>query len=244
MSALESTALSKTPLYHQVCNLLLQRIKSGEWIVGSFLPNEYRLSTEYGVSIGTIRSAVSMLAREGLVVRKQGRGTLVVATSERSLGDCLHRIGRHGVREVRMASASVLSQDVFACGEYLAGKLGLEIGDNVHRITRVSVLEDAGKLHDTIFLPFSLYTVMPDSEDFSRRVATLARHNNLLVDKVEERINAIKVPAELIDLLEVEPGQPVLRIERMLYMADETPIELRFTHCQLHDAFYTLNEQL
>lgn len=244
MSALESGAISKTPLYHQVYSLLLERIKAGEWQVGTFLPNEYRLATEYGVSIGTIRSAVSLLAREGVVVRQQGRGTLVVDTRERNLAHQLNRIRRCGDGEVRVLNTTILSQDIRTCDHELAAALNLDAGEDVHRITRLSVLEDTGILHDTIYLPVKLYKDMADPENYRRSVANLAVRNNLLVDKVEERITAIKCPPELADLLEVETQEPVLRIERTLYTASAAPIELRVTHCRLMDAFYTLDARL
>ena len=63
------------PLYSQVREILLARISRGDWAIGETLPNEFKLSTEYGVSVGTIRRAVEGLEEAGIVVRRQGRGT-------------------------------------------------------------------------------------------------------------------------------------------------------------------------
>jgi GntR family transcriptional regulator len=66
------------PLYAQVRQLLRERIRSGTWRPGQLLPNEFEIADEFGVSQGTARKALDALAQDGLVVRRQGRGTFVV----------------------------------------------------------------------------------------------------------------------------------------------------------------------
>ncbi len=66
------------PLYAQVRECLIERIRSGEWKPGQLIANEFEIAAEFGVSQGTARKAIGDLASEGLVVRRQGRGTFVV----------------------------------------------------------------------------------------------------------------------------------------------------------------------
>ncbi len=66
------------PLYAQVRERLVERIRSGQWKPGQLIPNEFEIAAEFGVSQGTARKAISELAAEGLVLRRQGRGTFVV----------------------------------------------------------------------------------------------------------------------------------------------------------------------
>src|SRR6056297_1884889 len=65
------------PLHRQLRDLMLARIESGEWSPGTFLPSETRLAEEYGVAVGTLRKALLDMAAEGLVLRRQGKGTVV-----------------------------------------------------------------------------------------------------------------------------------------------------------------------
>src|SRR6478672_3776326 len=66
------------PLYAQVRERLVERIRSGEWKPGQLIPSEFEIAAEFGVSQGTARKAISALAAERLVMRQQGRGTFVV----------------------------------------------------------------------------------------------------------------------------------------------------------------------
>lgn len=65
------------PLYQQVREALLDRIRAGDWQPGLPLPNELTLAEEFGVGIGTVRRAIEGLERSGIVRRKQGRGTFL-----------------------------------------------------------------------------------------------------------------------------------------------------------------------
>jgi len=65
------------PLYMQVRKSLLKNIVDGEYILGRPLPTESVLAEAFGTSISTIRQALSTLVSDGVLVRKQGKGTFL-----------------------------------------------------------------------------------------------------------------------------------------------------------------------
>ena len=65
------------PRYVQVADVLRQRVARGQWPQGHRLPSLEELGTEFGVARVTMRQAVELLAREGLLAPQQGRGTFV-----------------------------------------------------------------------------------------------------------------------------------------------------------------------
>jgi GntR family transcriptional regulator len=69
--------MNPIPLYTQLADILRERIKSGELPPRSLVPSESYLQQEQGVSRGTVRTAISILRDEGLVVTITGRGTFV-----------------------------------------------------------------------------------------------------------------------------------------------------------------------
>lgn len=68
---------SPIPRYLQVADLLRQRIARGAWATGHKLPSLEELAAEFGVARVTMRQAIELLARDGLVSPQQGRGTFV-----------------------------------------------------------------------------------------------------------------------------------------------------------------------
>ena len=65
------------PLYIQVRDHVLNRIKLGEWKPEQNLPNESDLARLYRCSAGTMRKALDDLESQGYLTRRQGRGTFV-----------------------------------------------------------------------------------------------------------------------------------------------------------------------
>jgi GntR family transcriptional regulator len=67
------------PLYVQIADLIRQRIGRGQWPAGTRLPTLEALVEEFGVARVTVRQAMDIVSAEGLVARRQGRGTFVAA---------------------------------------------------------------------------------------------------------------------------------------------------------------------
>lgn len=66
------------PMYAQLYALFRQRIESGEWTVYERIPALEELMAEFHVARVTLRHALGLLEAEGLIQRRQGRGTFVV----------------------------------------------------------------------------------------------------------------------------------------------------------------------
>jgi GntR family transcriptional regulator len=69
-----------SPKYAQIANAIRQRVARGQWPKGHQLPTNEELAEEFGVSRVTVRQAVELLVRDGLVEPQQGRGTFVSGT--------------------------------------------------------------------------------------------------------------------------------------------------------------------
>lgn len=68
---------SPIPRYVQLSDLFRQRISRGIWPPGHKLPTLEDLMREFDVARVTVRQAVDVLAREGLLLAERGRGTFV-----------------------------------------------------------------------------------------------------------------------------------------------------------------------
>lgn len=72
---------NEDPYYQQVADALIAQIKAGQYAVGSSLPTEREICESFGVSRHTTREALRQLADQGLITRRQGSGSTVVATT-------------------------------------------------------------------------------------------------------------------------------------------------------------------
>lgn len=101
------TQVRRAPLADQAAELLLERIRSGEWALGEKLPGETTLGPQLGVGRSTVREAIRQLAGRGVLASRQGAGVFVVALDAPEDWDAiLRRAGIVAVIEARIAIES------------------------------------------------------------------------------------------------------------------------------------------
>lgn len=76
------TAEQRVPRYLQVTSALRRRIREGRWPVGARIATVAELQEEFQVARVTVRQAIELLAREGLLRAHQGKGTFVTKAPE------------------------------------------------------------------------------------------------------------------------------------------------------------------
>src|SRR4030095_13262624 len=76
-----SRVTSRVPRYHQLAQSLRGRMAGGALVPGARLDNQRRLAQEDGVTLMTLRQALEVLERDGLIARRHGLGTFVAGGS-------------------------------------------------------------------------------------------------------------------------------------------------------------------
>lgn len=69
--------IKKTTLSDQVCKIIKEKIRDGEWADGSRIPSENELAETFGVNRLTVRNALQKLNAMGIVETRAGEGTFV-----------------------------------------------------------------------------------------------------------------------------------------------------------------------
>jgi GntR family transcriptional regulator len=77
------------PIYIQLKNQIKDLVQRGVWATGHRLPTERELASQLGVSRNTVSLAYDELEAEGIIARRQGSGTFVIAGE-----GSLERVGR------------------------------------------------------------------------------------------------------------------------------------------------------
>ena len=67
----------KNSVYRQISEDIAKKIKDGKYASGSLLAPERKLMLEYNTQRTTIRRALEILVKEGLIVKKTGLGTFI-----------------------------------------------------------------------------------------------------------------------------------------------------------------------
>lgn len=70
---------SEIPLYEQIKTYIIKKIEKGQWILGSKLPTQRQLSTQFEVNRSTIITATQELIAEGFLEGRTKGGTIVIS---------------------------------------------------------------------------------------------------------------------------------------------------------------------
>ncbi|MDK0523515.1 FCD domain-containing protein [Streptomyces sp. ML-6] len=96
--------VTRTPLAEQAADLLLERIRAGEWPLGSKIPGENTLGPQLGVGRSTVREAIRRLAGQGVLATRQGAGVFVASLDVvEDWSEALRRADINSVIEARIA---------------------------------------------------------------------------------------------------------------------------------------------
>ena len=229
---------AERPLYAQVRARLVERIRSGVWKPGQLIANEFDIAAEFGVSQGTARKAIGDLASEGLVVRRQGRGTFVV---EHTPDHVLFRFfsifdesGEAVIPDSRDAGSVVARADTEACAT-----LGLDSDATVVRIVRTRTRNGVPLIRETIALPEALFPGLAERSPIPNTLYDLfQKAYGVLITRTDDRLSAVAADPRTAAILEVATGTPLLKIDRIAYGLDDKPVEWRVSYCHLGGAHY------
>lgn len=218
---------SAVPLYRQVKQLLLRRIAAGAWRPGEALPAEPRLGEELGVSAGTVRKALDELTAEGVVQRRQGRGTFVAAQTPDLTLFRFFRLATPAGERVIPTSRELTRATGDATDEE-ARRLRLTPGDPVLRVDRLRETA-GGRLVERIVVPLALFPGLAEHEgELPNTLYDLyQRRYGRTVRRAEESLRAVAAGAAEAQALGLPEGAPALEIDRVAYSFDDLPVEWR-----------------
>jgi GntR family transcriptional regulator len=214
---------SPLPLYHQLERVLAERIAEGRYRDG--FPGDLDLAAEFSVSRGTVRQALERLARSGLIVRHQGRGSFVAAPLEYPLGRFYrfaHEMQVRGIPE----SSRVLARGAVRAPAAVAAALGLARGDRLLRIVRLRLAGDRPLLLETSHLPDDVGAPLRFADLSVGSMYDLLEESGVRLSRVTEEVHPVSLRAEEAEPFGLPSGAPAFAVERIA-LAGERPVEHR-----------------
>ncbi len=216
---------STTALKHeQVATSLAKEIRTGQLTAGARLPGEIELARRFGVSRGTMRSALALLSEEGLVATRMGKGSFVTFDGrplDTQLG-WARALQHHGIASSVRVVKLALERD-----SGLAGQLGLE-GEEFVVIERLRKLDE-----DASAISFERSQVpavgdlrdLPETGLASGSLTSVLARSGLVVDHGRQRLSARPLTSGERTLLGREQGTWFIETTRTNWTADGAFVE-------------------
>ncbi|MGA1856023.1 GntR family transcriptional regulator [Azospirillum sp. 11R-A] len=198
--------------------LLRDRIVAGELPPGARLPGEPALAAEHAVSRVTVRRALDLLDKEGLVQRKAGSGTFVHdSRAVRPIVADLSNVLSHLIDMGRSTDVRLLSFGYGVPPESIAESLGLKPGERAQRSVRVRLIDGEPFSYLTTHVPEWIGLTYSEAELAARPLLELIERSGVTTERATQAINATLAGPEAAAALDLEIGSPLLTLTRIVY---------------------------
>lgn len=132
---------SPEPLYQQIAARIEEGVRAGWLRAGDQIESEPALASTYGVSRVTIRQAIGALARKGLVIRKQGKGTFVAGPAVRHDMQQPHGLFWSLFEQSDKASVRLLRYELQTPPEAVRAMMSLDAGEQALALERLYLID-------------------------------------------------------------------------------------------------------
>lgn len=222
------------PLWVQITHRLRAAIGQGEFAPGRVLPSETELNQLFGVSRATSRAALNELEREGLIVRRAGKGSIVlrprVDQPAEEMGGFSEDMRRRGLRP----SYRALEVGKVPAGMQVAEALEVGSETRVFRSRRLLLAEDEPMGLAFSWIPPRLLrgVAAPTVEELTQGSLYEWMHRNCgtRLVRAHEYIEAAAAEPEMAARLGISPGAPLLIARRQSFDESGKPAEYSVLH--------------
>jgi GntR family transcriptional regulator len=214
-------------LHEVVRQKISDAILAGGWIAGDVLPSEIVLANTFGVSVGTVRKALSVLTSEGVLMRRRKTGTVVTGWAQiHNLSHFYKYFRLHGKDGRLLKSKTVLLDYTTSEASQLEiEKLNLESSDRVIHLSRIRYIDKQPVMLDFFSLPEKLFPDFPEKEDIPELLYLfLFERYGIHVAAVRENITAELAGETEAELLDLELPHAVLKMEELAFDQTARPV--------------------
>jgi len=216
---------SPVPRYAQLADLLRQRIARGVWAQGQKVPSLEALVREFDVARVTVRQAVDLLARDGLLSPQQGRGTFVTGqpaqdrwlrleTSLHALAD-VYRDDKPKLTLIEEAAASPALQP----------KDG-KPAKRYHFMRRVHSRNGQAYCVISIYLDETVFKMAPRRFRRETVVPVLLELPKVKIARARQTLAIASADVEVAGHLDIAVNSPVAEVRRVCTAPDDTVLYL------------------
>lgn len=203
-----------TPYYQQIREMLLEEIKSGKLKHGDKIPSERELSETLKISRMTIRHAIDLLEREGVVERRPRVGTFVANRRIRWNFITVNSFTKGMIDKGFKPSTKKIHMLFEKADEHLAKALDIDVGEEVFSLKRLRIVDEIPIAIELSQIPYKYCQgIEKYMEDNASLYEVLAQKYGIQLKKQKQRMKISYSNSSESKLLQLKPESPCLWIQ-------------------------------
>lgn len=218
-------------LYARIRDELRTLIVTGTYQLHQRLPSERDLIKNYGVSRITVRQALGELEKEGLLFKVPGKGMFASKPKPFQSLVRLQGFGEELSQQGHEIYNRLIGFDFLPASAEVALRLGLTEGSLVTKLQRVRHINREPVSFDITYMNSSIGERLAN-EDLVNRDLFLIQENDygIPLGFADLVIDAVLTDEETAKFLQIPVDSPILRVERLTYAKDGTPLNFEYLY--------------
>lgn len=212
-------------LYLQVKNAILKNIQNQTWRTHTLIPTEQELMDKFNVSRTTIRQAITMLVQEGLLEKRQGKGTIVLPMKLVGNLGKLRGFAEEVVERGMIPRSVLIRAEILPFLHYERNALQLSETENVLLIERIRYADDLPIAIERSCWPEKIGRILLKYDLNTAKYYEILESHHIYLKHAKEKISAINATVPEADHLGIRGGEALLEMTRLSFGMDDAPIE-------------------
>ena len=204
-----------TPLWLQLKHALRDML-TFDLRPGDQFPTEVQIGEAYNLSRVTVRQAITSLVDEGLLERRQGRGTFVLSVRLAETLSAFRPFLLNGFDAVDPADITVHNVETVPVPDWIGAKLGLGRQEQVFKIRKVLTLAGERVAFRTSYLPQAAVPRLLEADMRPPLIVTLEQQFGFRLVRADETIEFIVADEFRSEMLGVAVNHPMILVERVV----------------------------
>lgn len=211
------------PLYQQLYDTIMAKIRSGEYPVGAMIPSEAQLSKMYGISRVTVRSGIQRLCNDHILEKKHGKGTFVTMpvymdtiSEEGSFTKSCLKMGK-------TPSTRIISKGMVLAEPWVSSHLGVKEGEEVICIKRLRLVDGAPSIIEEDYFHSELKVILKEDIEHNPLMDIIKKRTGKTAGSFNDVMDIRHATKEQGELLGCVTGTPLLCVSQSV-LADQSQI--------------------
>jgi len=212
------------PLYKQLQETLKKQIQTGERKPRQKIPSEINLAKEFDVSVITVRKAVALLAEEGLLEKRQGKGTFVAAQKyTRNLSDVISFSEACRLNGT-IAGSKLLECKFIEADKKILDQLDRPEGEHVLYIERLRFVDNEPMVIEKNIFSIAYSFLINEDLDNDSMFDILKKRSGTEVSRSSRTIEICRATQQEAQHLKIKKGSPLLLLKSIAYSMENKPV--------------------
>lgn len=215
---------SGLPMYRQLSNIIRTNVENGVYEANQKIPTEMELSKKYNVSRVTVRKALEELVEDGILLRKQGKGTFISEKKTTNVNYPQTSFADACLLSGKKPTTRLLSYSMEIPTKKIADFFGIEQTEMVIKIRRIRMADGEPIILEVDYFPES-FAFLAD-EALTDSIALILNRNNIYPIHGETVTTICYASEEESRVLNVDIEQPLLYIRGEIRNEDMSPVQV------------------